>query len=395
MLNNQRKIKILFRLRSMETGGVQRVFLDIWNNLPKDKFDITLMLNLYQGELVSEIPKDIKLIVIGKGREQMSKNPLIQKIQLGLRRLKLEIYDKFPSLLYALKVKEQYDIEVACGYAEFEMVLNSPQKSKKIAWFHTDVSYDKDQKRVWNRINQMKKFDWVVFCSKKSRQIIKDLYNVSYPNSSIIYNAMKIDDIRQKAKAFPVKYDLHPVFSSMGRLHTSKGYDMLINIHKRLLDEGLEHSIVIIGGGHEMENLKNQTMELGVQKTFKLLGSQQNPFPYIKASDFFVFPTKAESYPLTIGEAIGLEIPIISTNVGGIPEMIQDGVDGVLVEPNEDSIYQAMKRFLTDKEWVGHIRQGTKGADEKFDNQKIYQQLTKLFEEIALGNIPEATSYYI
>lgn len=393
MLNSQKKIKILFRLRSMETGGVQRVFLDIWNNLPKDKFDITLMLNLYQGELLPEIPKHIKLIVIEKGREQMSKNPLIQKLQLGLRRLKLDIYDKFPSLLYALKVKEQYDIEVACGYSEFEMVLYSPQKSKKMGWFHTDVSYDKDQKRVWNRINQMKKMDWMVFCSKQSRQIIKDLYNVSYPNSSIIYNAIKINDVRKKAEEFPVKYDLKPVFSSMGRLHSRKGYDMLVNIHKRLLDDGLAHSVVIAGGGNEMENLKNQIKTLGVEQSFILLDNQKNPFPYIKASDFFVMPTRSEAYPLTIGEVMGLGIPIIASAVGGIPEMIDDGVDGVLVEPNEESIYQAMKRFLTDANWVEHIKQGTKGADEKFDNQKIYQQLTELFEQIVLGNTQQATNY--
>ena len=156
-VSKNNKIKVLFRLRSLEMGGVPRVVLDFLRNLPKDKFDFTLMLNLYQGELVTEIPKDIKLIVVEKGREQMSKNPFIQKIQLGLRRLKLEIYDKFPSVLYALKVKEDFDIEVSPGYAEFEMVLNSPnKKSKKIGWFHTDVSFDPDQKRVMKRISLMK-----------------------------------------------------------------------------------------------------------------------------------------------------------------------------------------------------------------------------------------------
>ena len=82
-MDSQKKIKVLFRLRSLEMGGVPRVVLDLLRNLPKDKFDFTLMLNLYQGELVTEIPKDIKLIVVEKGREQMSKNPFIQKIQLG------------------------------------------------------------------------------------------------------------------------------------------------------------------------------------------------------------------------------------------------------------------------------------------------------------------------
>lgn len=380
----QKKIKILFRLRSLEMGGVPRVVLDLLRNLPKDKFDLTLMLNLYQGELVSEIPKDIKLIVIEKGREQMSKNPIIQKIQLGLRRLRLEIYDLFPSLLYYLKVKEKYDIEVSPGYAEFEMVLNSPNKtSKKVGWFHTDVSYDKDQNRVMKRIQLMKQFDWMIFGAAQTRQIIKDLYGVTYPNSSVIYNVIKLSESRSKADAFPVNYETIPVFSSMGRLHSRKGYHTLAKVHKRLLDERLNHSIAVIGGGNEMQNLQNQAKELGIEKTFLLLDSQKNPWPYIKASDYFVLPSQSESYPLTIGEVMGLHKPMISTNVGGIPEMIDDGVDGVLVNYDEEEIFQAMKKFLTNPEFVAKIQQGTYNADEKFDNGKIYMQLTELFEKLA------------
>lgn len=377
------KIKVLFRLRSLEMGGVPRVVLDLLRNLPKDKFDLALMLNLYQGELTSEIPKDIRLIVVEKGREQMSKNPLIQKIQLGIRRLKLEFYKLFPSILYALKVKENYDIEVSPGYAEFEMVLNSPnKKSKKIGWFHSDVSYDKVKKRVMKRIELMKRFDWMIFGAKQTRQIIEDLYGVTYPNSSVIYNVIKLSEARKKANDFPVNYPIRPVFSSMGRLHSRKGYSTLAKVHKRLLDEGLPHAIAVIGGGNEMQNLKNQAKELGIEKSFLLLGSQTNPWPYIQNSDYFVLPSRSESYPLTIGEVMGLHKPIISTNVGGIPEMIEDGVDGILVNYDEDEIFEAMKNFLTDNELVTKIKNGTKNADEKFDEQKIYAEITKIFENI-------------
>ena len=377
------KIKVLFRLRSLEMGGVPRVVLDLLRNLPKDKFDLTLMLNLYQGELVSEIPSDIKLIVVEKGREQMSQNPFIQKIQLVFRRLRLEVYNKFPSLLYALKVKENYDIEVSPGYAEFEMVLNSPnKKSKKIGWFHTDVSYDKDKKRVLHRIELMKKFDWMIFGAAQTRQIIEDLYGVRYPKSSVIYNVIKLSESRKKANDFEVNYEIRPTFSSMGRLHSRKGYSSLMNVHKRLLDDGFSHSIAVIGGGNEMQNLKNQRKNLGVENTFLLLDSQKNPWPYIKESDFFILPSRSESYPLTIGEVMGLEKPIISTNVGGIPEMIENGVDGVLINCDEEEMYQAMKKFITDKDFTEKIKKGTKNADEKFDEKKIYEQVTSVFENI-------------
>nr|WP_311394777.1 hypothetical protein [Empedobacter stercoris] len=66
MSNQPKKIKVLFRLRSLEMGGVPRVVLDLLRNLPKDKFEFTLMLNLYQGELVKEITKSEQLKVFLK-----------------------------------------------------------------------------------------------------------------------------------------------------------------------------------------------------------------------------------------------------------------------------------------------------------------------------------------
>jgi glycosyltransferase involved in cell wall biosynthesis len=374
----RQKIKVLFRHRSMEMGGVERVLIDLLENLPRDLFDITFFLTLNQGELRSDIPKDIKVITFQRGKEDMSNNKLVRTFQLITRNLTLLFYRKNPNLLYKNIIKGDFDIEIAPTYAEFENILSSPLKSKKIAWFHTDVSYDPDQERVLSRVNNLKKFDWVIFGSKQTRDVIKDLYQIEYPKSSVIYNAIKINDVRKKAQEFPVKYDVHPVFSSMGRLHSRKNYHTLMNIHKRLLDEGFSHSIAVIGGGGEMENLKKQAREFDVEKTFLLLDTQKNPYPYIKNSDYFVLPSESESYPLTIGEVMGLNIPIVSTNVGGIPEMIDHKIDGYLVNPDENSIYEGMKLFLTNSEIPEKIKDNTEKAVEKFDNQKIYDEVTEV-----------------
>lgn len=372
----------MFRLRSLEMGGVPRVVLDLLRNLPKDKFDFTLMLNLYQGELIKDIPENVKLIVVEKGKEQMSSNPFLQKIQLIWRRLKLEFYDAFPSVLYKIKVPEKYDIEISPGYAEFDMVLNSPdKKSRKLGWFHTDVGYDKDIERVKSRIEKMKRFDFMIFGSKQTRQVIDDLYQVTYPNSTVIYNVMKVKEVLRKADLFVHDFESTvPVFSSVGRLHSRKGYHTLMKVHKKLLDDGFLHKIAIIGGGVEMENLQNQRKDLGVEDSFLLLDTQVNPYPYIKASDYFILPTQSESYPLVIGEVMCMHKPIISTNVGGISEMIDDGVDGVLIKYDEGEMYQSMKRFLTDSAFVQQIVDGTKNAEEKFNEEEIYRQITEVFE---------------
>ncbi|WP_312090353.1 glycosyltransferase [Chryseobacterium sp.] len=375
------KIKILIRHRSMEMGGVEWLILDLLQNLPREVFDVTLLLTIFQGELRNEIPSDIKVISIQKGREDMSSNRWIRNLQLAKRAFILWYYRKNPKALYRDYIKKDYDIEIAPGYTDFDSVLKSPIPSRKIGWFHTDVSYDPNKDRVMYRINSLKKFDWVIFGSKQTRDIIKDLYHIEYPNSSVIYNAIKIDAAKEKSFKFPVSYDVHPVFSSMGRLHSRKNYHTLMNIHKRLLDEGYMHSIAVIGGGEEMENLKAQAKELNVEKTFILLDSQINPYPYIKNSDYFVLPSESESYPLTIGEVMGLEIPILSTNVGGIPEMIEHNYDGYLTEPTEDSIYEGMKLFLTHTALPEKLKENSKFSVRKFDNEQIHKQLANVFEE--------------
>ncbi|MBW8521840.1 glycosyltransferase [Chryseobacterium chendengshani] len=360
-------------------GGVEKVLIDLLENLPREIFDITLFLTLNQGELRNYIPKDINVITFQKGKEDMSKNKLLKTLQMIKRSLILLFYRKKPKLLYKKIIKKDFDIEIAPTYAEFENILSSPLKSRKIAWFHTDVSYDPDQKRVLNRIHNLKKFDWVIFGSKQTRDVIKDLYHIDYPKSSVIYNSIKINEVKEKALEFPIDYNHHPIFSSMGRLHSRKNYHTLMKIHRRLLDEGLIHAIAVIGGGNEMENLKRQARELDVEKTFLLLDTQTNPYPYIKNSDYFVLPSESESYPLTIGEVMALNIPIISTDVGGIPEMIDHQTDGYLVKPDENSIYEGMKIFLTNPEIVKKIKYNTEKGVEKFDNQKIYDAVTSVF----------------
>ena len=375
----KQKIKVLFRHRSMEMGGVEKVILDLLENLPRDIFDITLLLSIYQGELRTAIPEDIKVITIQQGREDMSQNPVIRYFQLIRRGIVLWYFRRFPKALQKKYIPDDFDLEVAPGYSDFDAVLDSPLGSRKIGWFHTDVSYDPNQKRVLSRINKLKLFDWTIFGSRQTRDVIKDLYKVEYPKSSVIYNAIKIEEVQKKSSEFPVKYDVRPVFSSMGRLHSRKGYHTLMKIHKRLLDGGYAHSIAVIGGGGEMENLKKQAKELGVERTFLLLDTQLNPYPYIINSDYFVLPSESESYPLTIGEVMGLHIPIVSTNVGGIPEMIEDKVDGILVQPTEEQIYEGMKMLLTNPDIPAKIKKNLETSIEKFDNEKIYEEVTSVF----------------
>lgn len=377
-----RKTKVLFRLRSLEMGGVVKVLIDILKNLPKEHLDITLMVNLHQGELRNEIPSDIKIIKIAKGKEDFNKNPLIYKFQLALRFLKLNLLNKFPALM-KFYYKESYDVEIAFGRSELEMVLNSPQKSsKKIAWVHWEFSHEPELNRSEFLVNQLKEFEHVIFCSNNVRKQVKDLFQIDLKSTSVIHNVIHPEEIHQKSqeeiKDQPVFQEKLFTFSSVGRVKNGKGYPLLLNIHKKLLDEGLKHRILIVGDGDKLVELREKAKELGVNETFILLGNKNNPFPYIIDSDCFILPTQSEAYPLSVKEALVLGLPVLASDVGGVSEIVSDEIDGLLMNYDKSDIFAKMKNILTDESLFQSLKSGADQAKLKFETEVIYREIEKL-----------------
>ena len=380
---NTKKIKILFRHRSMEMGGVEKVMLSLLNNLDKEKFDMTVLLSLNQGELRNEFPHHVRKIYLVDGKEDLSTNPVLQKVQLLQRKWKLEKFRKNPEKIDREILKNEFDVEIAMTYNDFESVLSSSNKnSKKIGWFHSEIDLPKLQPLVPKILGHFPHFDHMVYCSEKIMQIMHRTYpNLQYPPESVIINAVPVDEIRKKSEEKIPDFKNRPVFVSVGRLHTRKGYHKLMDAHHRLLKEGFGHSVVIIGDGEELPNLLLQQKNLGVEETFIFAGNKMNPYPYIKNADFFIMPSESEAWPLVISEALILQKPIIATKVGDVDLMIEDGKTGHLIRYETSEIYEAMKKFLTDKTFVQNLKHNLINIEEQFDNRKIFNEV----EEIILN----------
>ena len=380
---NTKKIKILFRHRSMEMGGVEKVMLSLLNNLDKEKFDMTVLLSLNQGELRNEFPHHVRKIYLVDGKEDLSTNPVLQKVQLLQRKWKLEKFRKNPEKIDREILKNEFDVEIAMTYNDFEPVLNSSNKnSKKIGWFHSEIDLPKLQPLVPQILEQFPQFDHMVYCSEKIMQIMHRTYpNLQYPPESVIINAVPVDEIRKKSEEKIPDFKNRPVFVSVGRLHTRKGYHKLMDAHHRLLKEGFGHSVVIIGDGEELPNLLLQQKNLGVEETFIFAGNKMNPYPYIKNADFFIMPSESEAWPLVISEALILQKPIIATRVGDVELMIEDDKTGHLIRYETSEIYEAMKKFLTDEIFVQKLKDNLINIEEQFDNRKIFNEV----EEILLN----------
>lgn len=382
-MSENRKIKILFRHRSMEMGGVEKVMLSILNNLNPDKFDITVCLTLNQGKLRDELPKHIRKIYLTDGKEDFSNNSILQKLQLVKRRIRLRKLKNTPAIADRL-INDTFDIEIGMDYRDYDAILKSTNKnSKKIGWFHSEVNVPQFQPLVPNILKSFPQFDHMVYCSHKIKDMMHEYYpNLSYPAESVIINPIPIEEIKRKAEEKLEDFPEGPVFVSIGRLHSRKGYHKLIEAHTRLINDGFHHTIIVIGDGGEMKNLKDQAAANKMEKTFILVGNQMNPYPYIKKADYFVLPSESEAWPLVIAEALILQKPIVATNVGDVGLMIKDKETGYLISYDVEEMYQGIKAFLTDPGLVLHIKENLKTIENQFDNKKIFDSVENIIETL-------------
>lgn len=379
----EQKIKILFRHRSMEMGGVEKVMLSVLNNLDPEKFEMTVLLNLNQGELRNEFPANVRKVFLTKGKEDFSTNTLLAKIQLFKRKIKLKKFNKHPEVIDKEILKDEFDVEIAMTYNDFSAVLNSTnKKSKKIGWFHSEINLPKLQPLVPKILEQFPQFDHMIYCSEKIRTIMHDIYpKLAYPPESVIINAIPTEEIREKSQENIADLPSKPVFVSVGRLHTRKGYHKLMDAHHQLLKEGFQHSVMVIGDGEELTNLLAQQKKLGVEKTFVLAGNKMNPYPYMKNADFFIMPSESEAWPLVLAEALILQKPTIATDTGDVATMLEHFETGYLINYRTEEIFEAMKVFLTNAELIKSINDNLKNISAKFDNNKIFMAI----EEIILN----------
>lgn len=385
------KKKIMFRIRSMQMGGVPKVLIDILKNLDREKFEPSLLLQINQGELLSEIPKDIKVIALERGRQEMSDVKPIRFFQLIKRNINLKIYSIFPNLIKK-KINETPDIEVAITHSSLRGLLRSPfRNSKKVNWFHTDISWHHTKEYGKKIAIMMKKCDLTIFGSLHTKLTFEKFLDVKVCNGVHIHNTFDEKNVLEKSliETIDIKkifFDKkNKIFISVGRLEYQKGYDLLIDVHKELIDEGFNHTIAVIGDGSERKHLKNKIRSYGIEDSFLLLGNQNNPYPYIKHTDYYIQPSRYESYPISLGETLILNKPIISTDVGGVSELLNHGKTAYLVDFDITDIKRAMKEFMQNPELVEKIKDEQKKFIVSDYNRKIYSQINNILSKLNIN----------
>lgn len=256
---------------------------------------------------------------------------------------------------------------------------------KKVQWIHTCYALWRAQS-AWARAQTAndgilyQSFDWIVTLSLRNRESFISIWPQLAARTVSIMNLMPDELIREKAMQ-PCLVELEPFrpwMVTICRFEASKAIDRLIRVAERLKKAGQNFCWYLVGSGESERDIKRHITTAGLQDTVILTGALENPYPLLKQCDLFVLPSVYDGTPVTICEALILGIPVAATDVGGIADLIENGINGLLLQNTEEEIFEGLFSLLHDSSRLLRLKKGAQGYH--YDNMSILQALQALLE---------------
>lgn len=369
--------KILFFIPNLMHGGAEKVLVNLVNNLDKQKYDITLQ----------------TIFDVGVHRKNIASNINYKYVFKRIFRGNSIIFKLFsPKFLYKRFIKEQYDIVIS--YLEgpaARIVSGCPYKdTKKVSWIHTELNSKELFSKGFRNFQEAKecyqKYDKIICVSNTVKETFFYVSRIKKDNINVLYNTNETEDILSKSKQYidDVEFNKDVInICSVGKIMENKGYYRLAKVHKKLMDEGLNHNIYIIGIGEDEQRIKNYLKENNLEDSYKLIGFKENPYKYVAKSDLFICSSYREGFSTAVTEALIVGTPVVSTLCSGAKELLGNNNEyGIVVENSEEGIYEGLKLMLKDKELLSYYKEKSIERGRFFSREKSVKAVENMIDEI-------------
>ena len=396
------KPQVLIMMHYMELGGAESALLGLLQSVDADRIDVVVFIYDHRGELMQYIPTDKVRLLPEVKAYKMIERPFMECLksgQIGVAigrwlasrtvdrspvpdgkhdiRIFTRIADWVEHFVPNIQPDVEYDLAISF-LMPHNYVINKVRAKKKLGWIHTDYStVHVDAARelpVWSQL------DYIASISEEVGQKFVETFPTLKDKIISIENILSSKFIRQRAEEENISLDPNPStikLLTIGRFSIPKKMEEIPLICRKLIGEGLSVKWFIIGfGSNEIEQLvRDNADKEGVTDNVILLGKKENPYPYIKACDIYVQPSRYEGKSITVREAQILCKPVIVTNYPTASSQIQDGVDGIIVPMEVDGCAQAMAAFICDEEKQAQIVEYLKTHDygNEDEIEKIYE----------------------
>lgn len=382
------KKKILFVVDNLKLGGVTKVLTNLLKRLDYSKYDVDLLVLHFYNDMNIEIPENVNILSgskclasvdenISKLIKEMNIFKIIKKVLFSFE-IKSGLIKNKINKDRKINLSEKYDVEIAFGDGFPYFYVAYGNSDKKIAWMHSDVLVKDYSARYYKRMKKvLSKMTFGVAVSDKVGESYKKKYDVQ--NVEIINNIIDDEEILEKSKIdVEIPWDDKKMnFLSVGRLDYSKNYDMLLRVSKRLIDDGFNFRVFIIGDGEEKETLEEMISKLEMKDNFILLGRKDNPYPYMKNADMFLLSSRFEGLPTVVIESLILHVPCLATDVAGIHQILNESI-GIVSDNNEEDFYLKFRGILLQKNKIDNMKKNL--SDYQYDNNNLMIKIEKILD---------------
>ena len=363
--------RILIIHFNMELGGAESSLLGLLDTIDYSKYAVDLFLLCHSGEFMPLINEHVNLLP-----EKSSYKALTQPISTNLRNGNIGIAFarcyarmrsalshgalRFPhnykqyfhklSMPYLPNIPGEYDL--AISFNDPHYIIGEKVNAKvKLAWFHTDASRiqfcDDIEKEMWEMS------DYAVNVSENCKEAFDRTHSyLDMSRSVVIENVLSKKAILSRSKEFDTDKEMahgrNAALLSVGRFCEAKNFDNVPDICRRMVAGGLDVTWYLIGYGGDEPLIRQKIDEAGMQERVIILGKKDNPYPYMRACDLYVQPSRYEGKAVTVREAQLLGKPVVITDYATSGSQLEDGVDGVIVPMDNAGCAAGIAALLRD-----------------------------------------------
>lgn len=365
------KKKILIVSHAMEIGGAERALLGLLENIDTNTYDVDLFLLRQEGELMKFIPNNINLLpeipqytVLARPMIQTLKEghiiltaarlygrkkaeQYVKKEKLKENDIAIEYSHKYTKKFMPLIQKDiEYDLAISFLTPHY-FVTEKVKAKRKIAWIHTDYSMVKvDQK---SQLQMWSAYDYIASISENVTESFLRVFPELKEKIILIENILPKTLIEKQSNE-PMDGDMEAgslvCLLSIGRFSYPKNFDNVPDICRRIRNQGIDVKWYLIGYGGEEALIRKKIEEAGMQEYVIILGKKENPYPYIKACDIYVQPSRYEGKCVAVREAQMLGKPVIITNYATAKSQLENGVDGLIVSMDNEGCANGIAEFI-------------------------------------------------
>lgn len=396
------KPRIIILMHYLELGGAEMALIGLLQALSPEKADVDLFIYSHQGPLMKHIPKWVNLLPETPSYAVIER-PMTEALRRGhfgvvAGRLKAKFAQKRylrnnpPSgqdaSIFSYTGKyvtphlpeisgKEYDLCISF-LIPHDVGLAKVRAKRRIAWIHTDYSRMSVnaslERKVWSA------YDFIASISPAVKESFLTVFPETKDSVVDIENILSARFVRERsdeevdAKVFGGS----PILLSVGRYTYAKNYDNLPDIARRLVKEYGKKDLrwYIIGYGDD-SLIRSKIRESGMENHVILLGKKDNPYPYIKACDIYVQPSRYEGKSVTVREAQILCKPVAVTAYPTASSQIQDGVDGVIVPLDNEGAALGLNSLIENRDLQNRLSAylATHNYSNEDEVRKIYQIL--------------------